>query len=106
MRYGRVPIWSCLAVMLAASAPAESAQLSWVHINRRGPTNVSLVDLNNATREELLTLPSIGAAEADAIITGRPYETKQQLVDGKILTKEVYQRIEKRLTTITPPPKG
>ena len=106
MRYGRLMIWTCLAVTLAASAPTVSAQLYCVHINRRSPTNVSLVDLNSATREELLTLPSIGEAEADAIIKGRPYETKQRLVEGKILTKGVYEKIEKRLTTIAPPPRG
>ena len=92
--------------MLAANAPPVRAQLNWVNINRRGPTNVSLVDLNNATREELLTLPSIGEAEAAAIIKGRPYQTKQRLVDEKILSKEVYEGIEKRVTTIAAPPRG
>jgi DNA uptake protein ComE-like DNA-binding protein len=43
------------------------------------------VDLNSATRQELMTLPGIGAAEAGRIVANRPYLTKTELVTKNVL---------------------
>ncbi len=64
----------------AASAPAPTGPASASTKKAAPATPVKLVDINSASRKELMTLPGIGAAEADKIIANRPYLTKTELV--------------------------
>lgn len=57
----------------------------------------ALIDLNGATSADLDALPGIGAARAAAIIKGRPYKGKDELVSKKILPQSVYDGIKDRI---------
>lgn len=59
-----------------------------------------LIDLNNASRAELETLPGIGKISADKIIAGRPYSTVEDLKKAGIPEKNI--SVLKPLVTITP----
>ena len=43
------------------------------------------IDINRAKADELMTLKGIGEARAAAIIKGRPYARKDELVQKKII---------------------
>ena len=53
----------------------------------------ALVDINAATKDQLMTLPGIGEALAQKIIDGRPYANKTQLRSRKIIPGPAYDGI-------------
>ena len=57
----------------------------------------ALLDLNTASRDELVKLKGIGDARADAIIKGRPYKGKNELLDRKIVPENVYNDIRDKI---------
>ena len=57
----------------------------------------ALLDLNSASAAELDALPGIGEARSAAIIKGRPYRGKDELVSKKIIPKNVYDGIKDKV---------
>jgi DNA uptake protein ComE-like DNA-binding protein len=56
-----------------------------------------LIDINRAKAEELMTLKGIGEARAKAIIKGRPYKRKDELVQKNIVPESVYDGIKDQI---------
>src|SRR5918994_6985402 len=57
----------------------------------------ALVDINSASVEALQALPGIGDAYAKRIVKNRPYDRKDQLVSGKVIPQNVYDKIKNRI---------
>jgi len=55
------------------------------------------LDINSATDKQLMTLDGIGDARAKAIIKGRPYKGKDELVAKKIIPDGVYEKIKEQI---------
>ena len=68
------------AATVKAAAPAAAAKAA------------ELVDLNSAPRPQLVKLPGVGEVIADKIIAGRPYKSKLELLNRKLVTKSAYDK--------------
>ena len=55
------------------------------------------IDINRASADELRKIDGIGEARSAAIIKGRPYRSKDELVSKNIITKAVYDKIKERI---------
>jgi competence protein ComEA len=55
------------------------------------------MDINSASEKELATLKGIGEARAAAIVKGRPYKGKDDLVSKKIIPESVYNDIKDQI---------
>lgn len=64
---------------------------------KEGLSNKRSMDLNKATKDDLVSLPGITAQRADRIIAERPYASSHQLVTRHILSEEEYSQIQDRV---------
>src|ERR1700688_2815586 len=63
---------------------------------REGWSRDKPLDINAATREQLISLPGITGAEADDVIAKRPYDDPGQLVTRHVLPQSKYDKIADR----------
>ena len=56
-----------------------------------------LIDINSATAEQLDAIPGIGKAYSAKIIKNRPYNSKDELVDKKVIPASLYSKIKDRI---------
>jgi len=55
------------------------------------------IDINHAKADQLMKLEGIGDARAKAIIKGRPYKGKDDLVAKNIIPQAVYDKIQDQI---------
>jgi len=65
------------------------------------PVSTSLVELNSASKQALMTLPGITETSAQKIIENRPYKSKADLTQKKVISPDAYAKIEARINVKT-----
>jgi competence protein ComEA len=55
------------------------------------------LDINSASADELKALKGIGEADAKKIVENRPYKTKDELVEKKVVPKATYDKIKNQI---------
>ena len=87
----------------AMAAPSTSGGATSADARASLPAVQHYIDLNSASRKELMTLPGIGASEAHRIVANRPYLTKTDLVTKDVLPVGPFLSL-KRLVVALPTP--
>jgi competence protein ComEA len=88
-------LFSLLAALVLAGASLAQT--------RPPPPATNLIDLNNASRDDLMTLDGIGEVRADAIIRARPFRAKTELVERRIIPEALYDKIADKVMARPPP---
>lgn len=81
------------ATPAAKAAPVDAKAAA----AKDAPAAATLMDINSATAKQLATLDGIGEARSAAIVKGRPYNGKDDLVNKKVLTQDVYDKIKDKI---------
>jgi competence protein ComEA len=76
---GPAPSW--------AQAPAKPEQ-------KPPAAKTQPLDINSASSDELKTVAGISEADAKKIIENRPYKSKDELVQKKVMSKATYDKIK------------
>lgn len=89
-----------LAILLGASPTL--AQSGRAAPPPQAPAS-SQIDLNTASRDDLMTLDGIGEVRADAIIRARPFKAKTELVERRLIPEALYEKIADKVMARPPP---
>ena len=77
-----------------STTPAASMSKPTQAMSHRGRTPAKhLINLNSATKEELMKLPGVDDGLADKIIAARPLKSKGELVSKKVVTQAEFKKI-------------
>ncbi len=89
-----------LATLLGLAGPlyaADTAPKAAAKTAAMQPAAGDKIDINRAKADELMKLDGIGEVRAKAIIKGRPYKGKDELVDKNIVPQAVYDKIKDKI---------
>ena len=84
-------------MILALAHPAAAANDVAKPSQAASAAKTTVVDLNRASLDELKALKGIGDVRAAAIVKGRPYTRKYDLVRKGIVPQAVYDEIREQI---------
>ena len=80
--------------MEAPKADAKKSEMKKADAPKADAKMAEPMDINSASEKDLATLKGVGDVRAKAIVKGRPYKGKDDLVKKKIVPQKVYDDIK------------
>jgi competence protein ComEA len=96
MRFKSLIAIAVLSALSSAPALAQTAAPAKPSPMAPAP-KAELLDINSASQAQLEALKGVGPVRAAAIIKGRPYKGKDELVDKKLVPANVYADIKDKI---------
>jgi DNA uptake protein ComE-like DNA-binding protein len=95
--------WRALAAAAALLIGAGVAAAQTRPAQPPAAAAASLIDINSASRDDLMSLEGIGEVRADAIIRARPFKAKTDLVERRLIPEALYDKIADKVVARPPP---
>ena len=99
-----MPFAFVLAVLAwgAPSAVAQGTTNTSKTATKAASAKTAPLDINTASKADLMTISGIGDAYSQKIIDGRPYKRKDELVTRKIVPQATYDKIKDQIVAKQP----